>query len=352
MAILPSSSLLSQRKLIYPSSIFAYSSHIRFRLGFQIMNSTSKSEPKSVSSSTIYQVPGLDSHEMDSIAEKTFERYSSKTVKRNGKGISIVWYRNDLRVLDNEALFKAWVSSEAILPVYCIDPRLFETTYCFGFPKTGALRAQFIIECLADLKKNLMKKGLDLLIQRGKPEDILPSLAKAFGAHTVECLPLQAINESMVYAHKETCSEELQVERLVTRGLRGVVLSPAQGNSTSSSSTHNPKLELIWGSTMYHLDDLPISISSLPDVYTQFQVNTCSLLKPNVPYEGASDFQNLLGQLLVSMTGDMFLQLSSLDFNQKRQANMPYIATKGMRFLGGETAALSRVSEYFWKKAR
>lgn len=76
---------------------------------------------------------------------------------------------------------------------------------------------------------------------------------------------------SQVYAHKETCSEELQVERLVTRGLRRVVLSPSQGKSANSSSTHNPKLELIWGSTMYHLDDLPFSVSSLPDVYTQFR---------------------------------------------------------------------------------
>ncbi|XP_017982690.1 PREDICTED: cryptochrome DASH, chloroplastic/mitochondrial [Theobroma cacao] len=326
MAILPSSSLLSQRKLIYPSSIFAYSSHIRFRLGFQIMSSTSKSEPKSVSSSTIYQVPGLDSHEMDSIAEKTFERYSSKTVKRNGKGISIVWYRNDLRVLDNEALFKAWVSSEAILPVYCIDPRLFETTYCFGFPKTGALRAQFIIECLADLKKNLMKKGLDLLIQRGKPEDILPSLAKAFGAHTV-------------YAHKETCSEELQVERLVTRGLRGVVLSPAQGNSTSSSSTHNPKLELIWGSTMYHLDDLPISISSLPDVYTQFRKS----VEAKCAIRGCIRLPKSLGPAPSIDDWGHVPSIEQLGLQSEK-------ATKGMRFLGGETAALSRVSEYFWKK--
>ncbi|OMO91117.1 hypothetical protein COLO4_18613 [Corchorus olitorius] len=184
MAILhhySSFSFLSQRIKIHPASIFAYSTQM-------MMNSSSS---RSVSSSTVHQVPGLESHEMDSIADKTFERYAPKNVKRNGKGISIVWYRNDLRVLDNEALFKAWVSSEAILPVYCIDPRLFQTTHFFGFPKTGALRAQFIIECLADLKKNLRNKGLDLLIQHGKPEDILPSLAKAIGAHTVESLPLK-----------------------------------------------------------------------------------------------------------------------------------------------------------------
>lgn len=49
----------------------------------------------------------------------------------------------------------------------------------------AALRAQFLLECLVDLRKNLMKKGLNLLVQQGKPEEILPSLAKAFQAHTV-----------------------------------------------------------------------------------------------------------------------------------------------------------------------
>lgn len=49
-----------------------------------------------------------------------------------------------------------------------------------------ALRGAFLMECLADLRKNLMKRGVNLLIRSGKPEDILPSLAKDFGAHTVK----------------------------------------------------------------------------------------------------------------------------------------------------------------------
>ncbi|KAG5541104.1 hypothetical protein RHGRI_021099 [Rhododendron griersonianum] len=193
------------------------------------------------------------SDETDRFAEQTFQRYtvsqsSSDIARRNGKGIAIVWFRNDLRVLDNEALYRAWVSSEAVLPLYCVDPRLFNAaTHYFGFPKTGALRARFLIECLADLKKKLMKMGLNLLIQHGKPEEIIPTLVKAFGAHTV-------------YAHKETCSEEVNVERLVSSCLRKV-----------ETSTNIAKLQLVWGSTMYHIDDLPFNTSCLPDVYTQFR---------------------------------------------------------------------------------
>uniref|UniRef100_A0A0D9WSW6 Cryptochrome DASH n=1 Tax=Leersia perrieri TaxID=77586 RepID=A0A0D9WSW6_9ORYZ len=228
-------------------------------------------------------VPSLSADETAAAAGDAFRRHASPTLRRSGGGVAVVWFRNDLRLLDNEALVRAWSASEAVLPVYCVDPRIFGGgTHYFGFPKTGALRAQFLIECLGDLKSNLMKQGLDLLIRHGKPEDILPSVAKAVNAHTV-------------YAHKETCSEELLVERLVRESLEQVVIS--QGGAANQKKPRNPKLQLIWGATLYHIDDLPFSVNNLPDVYTQFRKSE-----------------------------------------------------KGMHFVGGESAALGRVHEYFWKK--
>ncbi|KAK8597386.1 hypothetical protein V6N13_094800 [Hibiscus sabdariffa] len=55
---------------------------------------------------------------MGSIAEKIFERYSSNTVNLNAKGISLIWFRNDLRYH---------------------FPRLFQIIYNYGFPKTGSI---------------------------------------------------------------------------------------------------------------------------------------------------------------------------------------------------------------------
>ncbi|KAM7490688.1 hypothetical protein LguiA_033609 [Lonicera macranthoides] len=226
--------------------------------------SSSSSNLPNKSAFGYHQIPESNSDEIDRISDQTLKRYSYNDnnslvpPKRSGKGIAIVWFRNDLRVLDNEALFRAWISSEAVLPLYCFDPRLFGTTHYFGFPKTGALRAQFLIECLADLKRNLMKRGLNLLIRHGKPEEILPKLVETYGVHTV-------------YAHKETCSEEVNVERLVNRNLQRVVLPSSRGLSKNPGSANSSRLELIWGSSMYHIDDLPFNCSSLPDVYTQFR---------------------------------------------------------------------------------
>lgn len=108
----------------------------------------SSNSRKSVALAGYDQVPGLSSDEMDRISEQTIGRYSfnSMPTKRNGKGVAIVWFRNDLRVLDNESLFRAWVTSEAVLPVYCVDPRTFGgTTHCFGFPKTGGMNYPLIL---------------------------------------------------------------------------------------------------------------------------------------------------------------------------------------------------------------
>lgn len=87
----------------------------------------------------------MGEEEMRSVAGEALQRYTSNQLKRDGRGVAIVWFRNDLRILDNEALFLAWKSSEAVLPVYCLDPRLFGTTHYFGFPKTGG-RAFFLLK--------------------------------------------------------------------------------------------------------------------------------------------------------------------------------------------------------------
>jgi len=124
----------------------------RFQFPTIAMNLCTKSQPvttSSASSSSMQHVPELDFNEMERVTNQTFQRYTSNSTKRSGKGTAIVWFRNDLRVLDNETLYKAWLSSQTLLPVYCIDPRLFATTYHFGFPKTGGIF--FFLYCLLSL---------------------------------------------------------------------------------------------------------------------------------------------------------------------------------------------------------
>jgi deoxyribodipyrimidine photo-lyase len=55
----------------------------------------------------------------------------------------------------------------------------------------------------------------------------------------------------------------------VSKGLEQIQI--AQGGASVPKKPLNPRLQLIWGATMYHIDDLPFPVSNLPDVYTQFR---------------------------------------------------------------------------------
>ena len=60
-----------------------------------------------------------------------------------------------------------------VVPLYCFDPRQYQLTP-FGHPKTGVLRAQFLLEAVLDLKASLRRIGSDLVIHLGRPEDAMP----------------------------------------------------------------------------------------------------------------------------------------------------------------------------------
>ena len=57
---------------------------------------------------------------------------------------AIVWFRNDLRLHDNEALTEALKHADEIIPVYVFDERIFGGKTRYGFPKTGVFRANFV----------------------------------------------------------------------------------------------------------------------------------------------------------------------------------------------------------------
>lgn len=128
--------ILSVPSLSHSRSLFLSLKRTQFQSQLNILNlSLTMSRPSS--SRKCYDLPGTTPEEVSIASEEAFKRHLDPNLKRNGNGVVIVWFRNDLRVLDNEALIRAWTVSEFVLPVYCVDPRLFATTHCFGFPKTG-----------------------------------------------------------------------------------------------------------------------------------------------------------------------------------------------------------------------
>ncbi|CAN0858688.1 Blue-light photoreceptor PHR2 [Linum grandiflorum] len=153
---------------------------------------------------------------------------------------TVVWFRNDLRVHDNECLNSAHNESVSVLPVYCFDPREYGKSSS-GFDKTGPNRASFVIESISDLRKNLRDRGSDLVVWVGRPEIVLVELDKAVGADAV-------------YAHIKVSHDEVKAEEKIEAVM----------------NEEGIEVKYFWGSTLYHLDDLPFKLEDMPSNHGGF----------------------------------------------------------------------------------
>jgi len=92
---------------------------------------------------------------------------------------AIMWFRRDLRTHDLPALAEAAAAS-SILPCFIFDDRLLTAG---RFP--SAVRTEFMLGCLVELRDSLRRLGADLVVRRGRPEEILPRLATEITAGSV-----------------------------------------------------------------------------------------------------------------------------------------------------------------------
>jgi deoxyribodipyrimidine photo-lyase len=219
----------------------------------------------------------------------------------------LVWFRNDLRIHDNEILLEATRKADKVLPVYCFDPYYFQKT-ANGTSRTGALRTRFLLESVADLRKNLRTLGGELIVRIGSPAEILPQLAEEY-----------LVNE--VYHHREVAHEETDISEQVETALWKIRLN----------------LKHFIGHTLYHKEDLPFPIKDIPDSFATFKkkverdssVRACIATPENIVTPVITDAGELptLGQLGLTQPVD------------------DVRAT--VKFTGGETAALARLQAYF-----
>ncbi|KAH6756637.1 DNA photolyase family protein [Perilla frutescens var. hirtella] len=89
---------------------------------------------------------------------------------------SLIWFRKGLRIHDNPALHHAARCSDALYPVFVIDPRYMDpdpTAFSTGSSRAGLNRIRFLLESLVDLDVNLKKLGSRLLVLKGEPSEVL-----------------------------------------------------------------------------------------------------------------------------------------------------------------------------------
>ena len=222
----------------------------------------------------------------------------------------LVWLRNDLRLHDNEALYKATVRTKNVVPFVCIDPRQFQPTQ-LGFTKMGARRAQFLLESLADLRERLQGIGGNLVVRVGKPADVVAELQSATGA-------------TLLYTSKEVTTEELKDEAAVESILQ----------------QRGAQMFTFWQSTLYHVDDIPFrNIELLPDVFTEFRKQT----------EKSACVRNTFP--IPDKLNPVTVEIGAIPTLEDLGLKTPEYDSRALvTFKGGETAALERLQQYFWKQ--
>ena len=220
----------------------------------------------------------------------------------------IVWFRNDLRLSDNEALHQACLDADEIIPVYCFDPQHYALTD-WGFPKKGARAAQFIIESVADLKEAFSNKTVPLQIRLGDTSQILKTLADQW-------------QTNLIYCAEEVTKEEKDLEiNLADRGLQ---------------------LRKFWQYSLYSKEDLPFPIDQMPEVFTSFRkkMEKQSEVRPSFPEPDVINCPNELKATPLPTLASLGLEEVEPD------------SRAVLNFKGGSLAAWERLNQYFWEEDR
>ena len=222
---------------------------------------------------------------------------------------SLVWFRNDLRVDDHNGLKLALNNSNKVVGFYCFNPKVFSENK-LGFKKTDVFRTKFLIETVDNLKENLKKNNISLIIKIGDPVE---ELSNVITQHNI----------SNIYLQKEWTKEEYDEEALLKSKLTNVLFH----------STYDQFL--------YHPDDVDNQFIS--DVFTNFRKSCEKKVDVrNLTFNSSKlNSENLLKENYEVPSLD---QLGFDDFILDNRS--------AFNFSGGSDSAKERLDQYLWKSRK
>jgi deoxyribodipyrimidine photo-lyase len=215
---------------------------------------------------------------------------------------AIFWFRNNLRIHDNPAFAKAFEESDEVIPIYLFEDREWDAT---NIARINHFRGTFILQSLQCLQDSLESMGGNLILRRGKAEEIIPAIAQEYGTST--CYLENG------FAYEETSSEQR---------LSGLI--------------HTKACE---GATLLHPDDLPFGLTDFPRVFTKFRkkVEERLIIRPSCKLPDKFDFIRVKKSVIPPLS----------HFFEEPESASP---TGIYHFLGGEKAATQRLREWIWEK--
>ena len=98
--------------------------------------------------------------------------------------MDVIWFKRDLRIRDNEALYEA-CRNNIVIALYILEPELWKQ------PDLWYEHYNFLLECLSDLNNDLKKLGQKLIVRIGDSVEIFGELNDLY-------------NISSIWSHQET----------------------------------------------------------------------------------------------------------------------------------------------------
>jgi len=224
---------------------------------------------------------------------------------------SLVWFRNDLRFSDHTGLAKACQNSKRLLGIYCFDPKLFINNK-LGFPKMNVYRAAFILESIKELKAELLKRNISLIVKIGEPNKVISEFIKDYKINSI-------------YYQNEWTDEEISEEKALLNNISTDV-----------------EVQKYSDQFLYHPDDVDQFFVS--DVFTTFR-KYCE--------------KNLVVRDIVEPT----YSFSKENLINENQNNLPTLEDLGLNdfemdsrtafpFTGGCLSAKDRLNYYLWESKK
>lgn len=218
----------------------------------------------------------------------------------------LVWFKNDLRLHDNEALVKAQQECSDLVCCYCIEKSDFEKLD-LGFRRKDAVRFKFMHQSVLDLRKNLESLGGHLIVGEISAVDTLVQLVEKYGV-------------TDVYAEQEYAAYELDLVNAVINALPAV------------------KFHFFWGKTLYHKDDIPFKISNIPLTSKAYRIPAGMHSEPRKTFSKPSKLNFVANIKTKKIPAYKFYGFNDDEYKNSK----PFVE-------GGETAALERLQYYTFK---
>jgi deoxyribodipyrimidine photo-lyase len=209
----------------------------------------------------------------------------------------IVWFRNDLRLMDNPALIEAINNSHQIIPLFILDSKILKS------PNHSSNRNRFLFESLRELDSNLKKLGGKLILRNGNPKDILLKICKEF-------------NSNIVYYSQDYTPFAIQRDGLIDEALK---------NNSIETKKFPGRL------AVDRLDDIKTQTGNLYKVFTPF-CNTWLDIKRRQVLNAPNKIS-----MPENIISDLIPKIDNLSENEN-------LSPKAQ--IGGENKALERLNEF------